>query len=158
MLCFMKTLIAALCHYATEHGNNLTVSGCFDKIIARQLPIIQHHFTIALRLLITHETDNNDEKEFCLSIIDTDGRLLDPVKMPYCVDIDTSLPPSADFISRNYIFNCHGMEFAFPGEYSVDFSVNGNLAIRIPFRVEIDPDYEESPDPPVFINMQKGTA
>ena len=46
-----------------------------------------------------------------------------------------AFPEGASFFTRNLIMNMQGLRFETPGTYSVDVSVDGELAVRVPFRV-----------------------
>jgi len=44
-------------------------------------------------------------------------------------------PEGASFFTRNLIMNFQGLRFEKPGNYSIDLTVDGELASRVPFRV-----------------------
>ena len=46
-----------------------------------------------------------------------------------------TFPEGASFFTRNLIMNFQGLRFEKPGNYSIDLTVDGELASRVPFRV-----------------------
>ena len=46
-----------------------------------------------------------------------------------------AFPEGASFFTRNLIMNFQGLRFEKPGNYSIDLTVDGELASRVPFRV-----------------------
>lgn len=129
----MDIQIAALCDYAADNQGKLVVQGAFDTLFARQFPVVHPMCSLALRICLTPE-DEGDHK-LGISIVDEDGTALDPERMPIVGDLKVGLPEGASFFTRNIIMNFQGLKFEKTGNYSVDITVDGDLASRIPLRI-----------------------
>ena len=61
---------------------------------------------------------------------------LDKERMPIKINFPVpAFPEGASFFTRNLIMNFQGLRFEKPGNYSIDLTVDGELASRVPFRV-----------------------
>lgn len=89
---------------------------------------------VALRICLTPEDEGTHE--LGLSIVDADGTPLDKERMPIKINFPVpAFPEGASFFTRNLIMNFQGLRFEKPGNYSIDLTVDGELASRVPFRV-----------------------
>ena len=56
------------------------------------------------------------------------------------------MPDDVAFVTRNLIVNFQGLEFKKTGVYSVDITLDGELAVRIPLRVvQVDDKGQQKP-------------
>lgn len=69
-----------------------------------------------------------------ISLIDEDGKAVNP-KMPIKADLPVKMPEDVSFVTRNLIVNFQGLKFEKAGVYSVDITLDDELAVRIPLRV-----------------------
>jgi len=137
----MDFQIATLCDYAADHQGKMTVVAPFDALAARELPVRHPQCTLAMRVCMTPE-DNGDHT-MLISLIDEDGNALNP-QMPIKADIPVKMPDDVAFVTRNLIVNFQGLEFQKAGVYSVDITLDGELAVRIPLRVvQVDPNEQQ---------------
>jgi len=129
----MDIQIAALCDFAADYHGKLVISGTFDTLAARALPVVHPMCSLALRLCFTSE----DEGRHTLSInlINEDGAPLDPENMPIKPEFDVKLPPGTPFLTRNVIMNLQGLQFTKAGIYSIDVGIDGELLQRLPLRI-----------------------
>ncbi len=129
----MDIQIAALCDFAADYHGKLVISGTFDTLAARALPVVHPMCALALRMCFTAE----DEGRHTLSInlINEDGKSLDPENMPIKPEFDVKLPPGTPFLTRNVIMNLQGLQFSKAGIYSIDVGVDDELLQRLPLRI-----------------------
>ena len=118
----MDILVSTLCDFAADYQGKLCIQGGFDSLVARQFPVV-------------HPEDEGTH-ELGLSIVDADGTPLDKERMPIKINFPVpAFPEGASFFTRNLIMNFQGLRFEKPGNYSIDLTVDGELASRVPFRV-----------------------
>ncbi len=129
----MNIQTAVLCDYAADYQGKLCFQGAFDTLFAQNTPVVHPMCSLALRICMTPE-DAGDHK-LGISIVDEDGKALDPERMPITGDLTVALPEGASFFTRNLIMNFQGLRFEQPGNYSVDIAVDGDIICRIPLRV-----------------------
>lgn len=131
----MDIQMAVLCDFAADYGGKFCVQGCFDTLYARELPYIKRDFTLAFRA--TMMSEDNGRYELGVSIVDEDGVPLDQQKMPFHIEVNVAVPAETEFVTRNYILNCYGLQFNNAGEYSMDLTIDGELIVRVPFRIRV---------------------
>lgn len=129
----MDFQIATLCDHAADYNGKLVVTGTFDTLAARSLPVVHPYCTLALRICFTPEDIGHHK--FSITIIDEDGEVLDPKNMPIEPEFDVKLPDNAPFITRNVVMNLQGLRFPKAGLYSLDISCDGELSVRLPLRI-----------------------
>jgi len=128
----MDIQLAALCDHAADYGGKMVVSGTFDVLGARALPVIHPQCVLALRVCLTPE-DKGSHK-LGINIIDEDGKAIDD-KMPINADFPVEVPEGVPFFTRNLVMNFQGLKFEKAGIYYIDISIDGELAQRLPLRV-----------------------
>ena len=129
----MDIQIATLCDFAADYNGKMVISGTFDALAAQALPVLHPHCALAMRICLTPE-DNGDHK-MGITIIDEDGKPIDPQRMPINAEMPVQVPDEASFITRNLVLNFQGLRFPTAGIYSVDVTVDGELMMRIPLRI-----------------------
>ena len=114
----------------------MVITGTFDTLAGKAMPLVHPTCVLAMRLCITPE--DSGQHKFTVNIIDEDGNSLDE-KMPIEADMPIELPENVPFMTRNLILNLQGLQFPADGVYSIDISVDDELVTRIPLRiVELD--------------------
>ena len=129
----MDIQIASLCDFAADYQGKLVVTGVFDTLAARALPVVHPHCALALRFCFTPE--DAGRHKLSITIIDEDGNALDPNNMPIEPEFDVALPNNVPFLTRNLILNLQGLRFPHAGIYSVDIGCDGEVLSRIPLRI-----------------------
>ena len=142
----MDFQIATLCDYAADHQGKMTIVAPFDALAAREVPVRHPHCALAMRVCMTPEDNGNHS--MLITLIDEDGSPVNK-QMPIKADLPVKLPDEVSFVTRNLIVNFQGLEFKQLGVYSVDISVDNELAVRIPLRVvKVDPQAQSQAAPP----------
>ena len=72
----MDIKIATLCDFAADYNGKLVVSGTFDTLAARALPVVHPMCSLALRFCFTQE--DVGRHKLSINIINEDGESLDP--------------------------------------------------------------------------------
>ena len=129
----MDIQIATLCDFAADYNGKLVVSGTFDTLAARSLPVVHPACALALRFCFTQE--DAGRHQLSINIIDEDGVSLDPANMPIKPEFDVQLPKNAPFLTRNLVMNLQGLRFPEDGIYSIDIGCDGEILVRLPLRV-----------------------
>lgn len=139
----MDFQIATLCDYAADHQGKMTVVAPFDALAARELPVRHPSCALAMRVCMT--PDDNGDHTMLISLIDEDGQAVNP-QMPIKADLPVKMPDDVAFVTRNLIVNFQGLEFKNTGVYSVDITLDNELAVRIPLRVvQVDDKGQQQP-------------
>ncbi len=129
----MDIQIATLCDFAADYNGKLVISGTFDTLAARALPVVHPACALAMRFCFTQE--DNGRHKLSINIINEDGESLDPNNMPIKPDFDIQLPNGAPFLTRNMVMNLQGLRFPDDGIYSIDIGYDDEILIRLPLRV-----------------------
>jgi hypothetical protein len=137
----MQIQVAVLCDAATNDNEKLNLLGAFDTIFARELPATHPQCAVALR--VTFLSGDEGKHELKLNFVDADGRSIMPDFPP--IQVEVQLPEDMHFGTRNFIFNFQQLNFAAPGLYSVDISVDGQPQASIPLLVKHLPPGPEAP-------------
>lgn len=129
----MDIQIATLCDFAADYNGKLVITGTFDTLAARSLPVVYPSCTLALRFCFTQE--DVGRHKLSINIINEDGESLDPNSMPIQPEFDVQLPNNVPFLTRNVVMNLQGLRFPQDGIYSVDIGCDGEIMVRLPMRV-----------------------
>ncbi len=129
----MDIQIATLCDFAADYNGKLVISGTFDTLAARALPVVHPSCALAMRFCFMQE--DKGKHKLSINIIDEDGESLDPNNMPIEPDFDVQLPKDVPFLTRNIVMNLQGLKFPSDGIYSIDIGCDGELLVRLPLRV-----------------------
>jgi hypothetical protein len=139
----MDIQIAALCDFAADYSGKLIISGTFDTLVARAMPVVHPQCAFAMRFCFTPEDEGRHK--LSINIIDEDGNSLDPNSMPIEPEFEVGLPPNTPFITRNIVMNLKGLRFPKAGIYSIDLGCDGVLLQRLPIRIIQVADQPEQP-------------
>lgn len=129
----MDIQIASLCDFAADYNGKLVISGTFDTLASRALPVVHPMCALALRFCFTPE--DAGRHKLSINLIDEDGEPLDPQNMPIESDFEVGLPANVPFLTRNLILNLQGLRFAKSGIYSMDIACDGKVLSRLPLRI-----------------------
>ena len=129
----MDIQIATLCDFAADYNGKLVISGTFDTIAARALPVVHPACALALRFCFTQE--DVGKHKLSINIINEDGDSLDPNNMPIKPEFDVQLPKGMPFLTRNIVMNLQGLRFPTDGIYSIDIGCDDEILMRLPLRV-----------------------
>jgi hypothetical protein len=129
----MDIQIASLCDFAADYNGKLVISGTFDTLAARALPVVHPSCALAMRFCFTQE--DIGRHKLAITIINEDGEALDPKNMPIEPEFDVKLPDGVPFNTRNIVMNLQGLRFKEDGIYSIDIGCDGEILMRLPLRV-----------------------
>jgi len=129
----MDIQIATLADFAADYNGKLVISGTFDTLVARAVPVVHPQCSLALRFCFTPE--DVGRHKLSINIINEDGDSLDPNNMPIEPEFEVQLPKGTPFLTRNIIMNLQGLRFETAGIYSIDLGVDGEILMRIPLRI-----------------------
>jgi hypothetical protein len=116
----MKVSLFTLCDAATEWYGKLNILGPFDTIYSPQTPTV--HPACAVVTSLKFEPIEEGIHRIKLRFGDADGReILQAVEM----QLNVILPPGAQYLTANSIFNLQQLKLPRFGEYSVDLAVGG---------------------------------
>lgn len=135
----MDIQIATLCDFAADYNGKLVISGTFDSLAARALPVVHPSCSLAMRFCFTQE--DIGKHKLSINIINEDGESLDPANMPIEPDFEVKLPPNTPYLTRNIVMNLQGLRFPEDGIYSIDIGCDNEIMMRLPLRVvKVNPD------------------
>jgi hypothetical protein len=129
----MDIQIATLCDFAADYNGKLVVSGTFDTLAARALPVVHPSCALAMRFCFTQE--DVGRHKLSINIINEDGEALDPANMPIEPEFEVKMPKEIPFNTRNIVMNLQGLRFTEDGIYSIDIGYDGELMMRLPLRI-----------------------
>lgn len=129
----MDIQIATICDFAADYNGKLVISGTFDTLAARAVPVVHPSCALAMRFCFTQE--DVGRHKFSINIINEDGESLDPNNMPIEPEFEVQLPNNVPFITRNMVVNLQGLRFPTAGIYSIDIGCDGELLARLPVRI-----------------------
>ncbi len=129
----MDIQIATLCDFAADYNGKFVITGTFDTLAARAVPVVHPHCSLALRFCFTAEDEGRHKMS--ITVIDEDGQPLDPKNMPIEPEFEVNLPDNVPFLTRNVVLGFQGLRFPREGIYSVDIGCDGELMQRLPLRV-----------------------
>jgi len=129
----MDIQIASLCDFAADYNGKLVISGTFDTLAARALPVVHPACALAMRFCFTQE--DIGRHKLSITIINEDGEALDPENMPIEPEFEVKLPDGVPFNTRNIVMNLQGLRFKEDGIYSIDIGCDGEIIMRLPLRV-----------------------
>jgi len=129
----MDIQIATLCDFASDYNGKLVISGTFDTLAARAVPVVHPSCALALRFCFTQE--DAGRHKLSINIINEDGEPLDPKNMPIEPEFEVKLPDQVPFLTRNMVMNLQGLKFPETGIYSIDIGCDSEILVRLPLRV-----------------------
>ena len=129
----MDIQIATLCDFAADYNGKLVISGTFDTLVARAVPVVHPSCALAMRMCFTPE--DAGRHKLSINIIDEDGESLDPNNMPIEPEFEVQVPKNVPFLTRNIVMNLQGLRFQKMGIFSIDIGCDGEILVRLPLRV-----------------------
>jgi hypothetical protein len=129
----MDIQIATLCDFAADYNGKLVISGTFDTLAARALPVVHPSCALAMRFCFMQE--DTGRHKLSINIINEDGESLDPKNMPIEPEFEVKLSKDVPFNTRNIVMNLQGLRFNDDGIYSIDIGCDGEILMRLPLRV-----------------------
>jgi hypothetical protein len=126
----MNTEILTICDAAVDYGGRLSILGAFDVIHAHRFPAVHPHCSVALR--IRFDRIEYGAHPFILNIVDEDGNNIIP---PIQGNMEVKMPPGFISSAVNVVLNLQGLKFERPGEYSVNFELDGEQVTFLPLYV-----------------------
>lgn len=137
----MDVEVFALCDAATDSGGKLNVLGAFDRINARQFPLVHPHCAIALRVRFDRIEEGNHRVK--ISLIDADGQSIIP---GLDGNIGIKFPSDVQSVCANMVLNMNGLKFDKPGQYSIELALDGRHERSLPVNVvELPPQSQQKP-------------
>lgn len=138
-------LVARHAEQAPDGSHNFLGAG-FDYIWAKSLPhLISLHFAAKVIFDRTDLQESQVIHEVSMKLVDPDGELLfeaGPNSLP-----PGDIPPDLDFYNNHIMFTFNGLVFFKMGRHYCELYVDGSLAKRTPFRVELIPKAEPEDQP-----------
>lgn len=135
----MDIQIATLCDFAADYNGKLVISGTFDALAARALPVVHPQCALAMRFCFM--PDDEGRHKMSITVINEDGEALDPKNMPIEPEFEVRIPDNVPFLTRNVVMNLQGLRFPSAGIYSVDIGCDGELIQRLPLRIiQVNPE------------------
>jgi hypothetical protein len=129
----MDILAATLCDFASVYEGKLCVMGAFDTIASRQFPASHPQCSVAMRVVFREEDAGRHRIE--VRFIDPDGKpILEPQTLPRVEFEIKSLPQEVYFLSRNFIFNYHGLPLPSAGQYETQILIDGVVSRSLPLQ------------------------
>jgi hypothetical protein len=132
-ICIMDIQIATLCDFAADYNGKLVITGTFDTLAARALPVVHPACSLAMRFCFTPE--DAGRHQLSITIINEDGEALDPNNMPIKPEFEVQLPKNTPFLTRNVVMNLQGLRFSAAGIYSIDIGCDDEILVRLPLRI-----------------------
>lgn len=132
--------VFVLCDAATEWAGKLNILGTFDTIYALAFPVIHPHCALALRIRFSQIEEGQHHVR--INVTDADGRLVIP---PLDGNITIKFGPHDTMAVANMVLNLERLKIDKPGQYSIDFAIDGRLEKSHPLFVRL---HERPPAPP----------
>ena len=127
----MKVEIFTLCDAATlDAGGKLNILGTFDRLNAREVPIVHPHCTLAIKLRF--ERVEEGQKRLRIAFVDQDGAAI-----MQNLDVTTEVRFQGDDPSATVSVALNIQQLRLPrfDEYSIDLAVDGRQEASIPLFV-----------------------
>lgn len=128
----MKVEIFTLCDAATvDAGGKLNILGSFDRLNAREVPIIHPHCALAIKLRF--ERVEEGQKRLRIAFVDQDG-----VAVMQNLDATTEVRFLGDdpSVTVSVALNIQQLRLPRFDEYSIDLAVDGRQEASIPLFVK----------------------
>ncbi len=127
----MRVEIFTLCDAATvDAGGKLNILGSFDRLNAREAPVIHPQCSLAMKLRF--ERVEEGRKRIRIAFIDSDGT---PVMPPLEATADVHLPGEDVTSTVSLALNIHQLRLPKFGEYSIDLAVDDRQEASSPLYV-----------------------
>ncbi len=127
----MRVEIFTLCDAATvDAGGKLSILGSFDRLNAREAPVIHPQCSLAMKLRF--ERVEEGKKRIRIAFIDSDGA---PVMPPLEATADVNFPGQDATSTVSLALNIHQLRLPRFGEYSIDVAVDDRQEASSPLYV-----------------------
>ncbi len=127
----MRVEIFTLCDAATvDAGGKLNILGAFDRLNAREAPVIHPQCSLAMKLRF--ERVEEGRKRIRIAFIDSDGA---PVMPPLEATADVHFPEQDATSTVSLALNIHQLRLPRFGEYSIDVAVDDRQEASSPLYV-----------------------
>jgi len=124
-----------LCFAARPSPNGeLNILGATDIVLVPQFPIA---ISCSLVAKLRFRKIEEGVKEIRFSIIDSDGKALQPAPPPQQINIQ--IPSGASSASAAIVVGIHNLQIPRAGEYELGLAVNGRLEMTVPVFVRQPP-------------------
>jgi hypothetical protein len=127
----MKVELFTLCDFAqAEPTGKMNLLGTFDRIHAKEAPIVRSVFAVAARLRF--EAHEEGTRTVALSFIDSDGQRVMPLlRAQFAVKI----PPGEPGVPLNYVMVVPQIKLPRFGDYQIDLTVDDKVEATLPLYV-----------------------
>lgn len=132
----MEVTLALLCDAAnTTAEGKLNILGTFDRISAREFPMVHPAMSLVLRLSAS-PAEVGKSRDLAIRILDADGGQLGEIAGQ--IDIGESLTPGSTS-QFQLIFNLPNISFPSPGRYAFHILVSDDAKQQVSLEVESMP-------------------
>ena len=133
----MKVEVFALCDAATESQGKLNLLGTFDRLVAKQLPVVHPACAVAIRLRF--DTMEVAAHQVRMIMVDTDGKtIFDGMH----ASIHPRIPSGLSSVAVNLIMQIQRLKFEAFGEYALHLEVDHQIVATLPLTVAKNPPTE----------------
>lgn len=127
----MKVEIFTLCDAATvDAGGKLNILGSFDRLAARETPVVHPHCALAMKLRF--ERVEEGQKRIRITFIDSDGVAVMP---PAEATAEVKFPGRESSSTISLALNINQLKLPRFGEYAIDLAVDGRHEASTPLFV-----------------------
>jgi len=131
----MTTEMLTLCFAARPSPNGeLNILGATDIIFVPQFPIAINCYLVAK---IRFRKIEEGLKEIKFSIIDSDGKQVQPAPPPQQINIQ--IPTGSSSASAAIVVGIQSLQIPRAGEYEIGLAVNGRQEMTVPIYVRVPP-------------------
>ncbi len=131
----MTTEILTLCFAARPSPNGeLHILGATDLILVPQFPV---NISCSLVAKLRFHKIEEGLKEIRFSIIDSDGKPLQPAPPPQQINIQ--IPSGASSASAAIVVGIHNLQIPRAGEYEIGLAINGRQEMTAPIYIRVPP-------------------
>ena len=133
----MKVEVFALCDAATESQGKLNLLGTFDRLVAKQLPVMHPACAVAIRLRF--DTMEVAVHQVRMTMVDIDGKtIFDGMN----ASIHPRIPSDLSSVAVNLIMQIQRLKFEDFGEYALHLEVDRQIVANLPLTVAKNPATE----------------
>lgn len=127
----MKVELFTLCDFAqAEPTGKMNIIGTFDRILAKEAPIVRSVFAVAARFRF--EAYEEGARSVALSFIDSDGQRVMPLlRAQFNIKVQTSEPSA----TLNYVMVIPQIKLPRFGDYQIDLAVDDKVEASLPLYV-----------------------
>jgi len=127
----MKVDVFTLCDFAKAERGKMTIVGAFNRITARQAPVVYQ--LCALATIMRFEKIEEGEKNIRVSIIDSDGK---PVMPTLQAQMNIQFKTNESSATVQFVLLIQQIKLPSFGEYSIDLAIDGRQEASTPLYVK----------------------